>query len=360
MKIIGKIRNRFITLLIAILTIGFIGYLDYLTGAEFSFAFFYLLPIAALSLAPNTKAYAIIFSSFVASILWFFAEYLSRDYSMLFFPIWNAGVRLSMFISIGLLILYLKKKEKKLKTLNTNLKSLNEEKNKFIGIAAHDIRGPLGIIKSFTDILIEDHKDDLNPEITEVLDIIKKTSSNSITILENLLDVSKIEAGKLVLNFKAQDYILFIKNQIYLNQLLAKNKDIQISLQSEKDDLLADFDEHYLSEVIGNLLSNAIKYSNRNTEILVKISMPTSNQLLTEVIDNGIGITESEQKSLFNYFQKTSSRPTEGEESTGLGLAISKQIISLHHGQIAVKSSKNQGSNFFYQLPIKKESTGDK
>jgi signal transduction histidine kinase len=354
MKIIGKFKNRFVTLLIANLTIGFIGYLDYLTGEEFSFAFFYLFPIAALSLAPNTKSYAIIFSSFVASILWFFAEYFSREFSSLFFPIWNAGVRLSIFISIGLLILYLKKKEKKLKTLNSDLKSLNDEKNKFIGIAAHDIRGPLGIIKSFTDILIEDYKEELNPEITEVLDIIKSTSSHSITILENLLDVSKIEAGKLVLNYKTQDYILFIKNQIYLNQLLAKNKDIQIVLQSGKNELMVDFDEHYLSEVIGNLLSNAIKYSNRNTEILVKISFTNSNEVLTEVIDHGIGITESEQKSLFNYFQKTSSRPTEGEESTGLGLAISKQIISLHQGMIAVKSAKNQGSNFYYQLPIRK------
>ncbi|PZX55939.1 signal transduction histidine kinase [Algoriphagus ratkowskyi] len=352
MKFIKKIKRKHISLPVAIVTILFIGYVDFLSGDEFAFSFFYLLPIASLSISPKTSASAIILCATLAAIEWFIAEYLTRDYTLLFFPIWNAGVRLVFFISIGLLLYYLKANEKKLKYLNSHLKSINNEKNKFIGIAAHDIKGPLGIINAFTEILIQDYKEELNPEITEILNIIKTTSSNSITVVRNLLDVSKIEAGQLVLNYKLQDYISFIINQVHINRILAKNKDIEIKLDLSKDQLFVDFDEHYFSEVIGNLLSNAIKYSNRNTEILVKVSLSNTNQVLTEVIDNGIGISESEQKSLFNYFQKTSSRPTEGEESSGLGLAISKQIISLHHGQIGVKSFKNQGSTFFYTIPL--------
>ncbi len=354
MDLIERIKNKHISLPVAILTILFIGYSDFLTGEEFAFSFFYLLPIAALSISPKATLPSIILISILASVEWFIAEYLSREYSLLFFPIWNAGVRLIFFISIGLLVYYLKENEKKLLALNSHLKSINNEKNKFIGIAAHDIKGPLGIINAFSEILIVDYKEELNPEITEILNIIKSTSSNSITVVRNLLDVSKIEAGKLVLTYKTQDYISFIANQVHINQILAKNKDIEIKLDSPKDQLIADFDEHYFSEVIGNLLSNAIKYSNRNTEILVKVSLSNTNQLLTEVIDNGIGISEAEQNNLFNYFQKTSSRPTEGEESTGLGLAISKQIITVHHGQIGVKSSKNQGSNFFFSIPLKR------
>lgn len=352
MNLIERIKNKYISFPLAIVTILLIGYIDFLTGDEFGFSFFYLLPIASLSISPKTSVSAIIFSSTLASIEWFIAEYMTREYTLLFFPIWNAGVRLVFFISIGLLLYYLKANEKKLKSLNSHLKSINNEKNKFIGIAAHDIKGPLGIINAFSEILIEDYKEELNPEITEILNIIKTTSSNSITVVRNLLDVSKIEAGKLVLTYKLQDYISFIANQVHINQILAKNKDIGIKLDSPKDQLIVDFDEHYFSEVIGNLLSNAIKYSNRHTEILVKVSLSNTNQLLTEVIDNGIGISEAEQQNLFNYFQKTSSRPTEGEESTGLGLAISKQIITLHHGQIGVKSSKNQGSTFFFSIPL--------
>jgi len=349
-----KIENRFIIPLSVFLSIVIIGFIDYKTGEEFGFSFFYLIPISFLSLYRGTKVFTIIICSFLASILWFTAEYLVRDYSTLFFPIWNTFVRLIIFIAIGLLLFYLKEKEKELKLINSNLKTLNDEKNKFIGIAAHDLRSPLSGIYSFADLLIENYKEKLSPEIIDVLDIIKNTSSNSLAVLENLLDISKIESGKVILKLKTQDYISFVKHQISLNQLLAKKKEIAIVLKSQKESLTFDFDEQYLSEVINNLLSNAIKYSNRNTEITVNISLQNNNKVLTEVIDNGIGIPEEEQQNLFKYFQTTSSLPTDGEKSTGLGLAIAKQIIILHNGTIGIKSFQNQGSNFFYQLPINK------
>ncbi|MBN3584416.1 HAMP domain-containing histidine kinase [Algoriphagus aestuarii] len=354
---ITSLKSRYINFPFALFIILLIGFIDYLTGEEFAFSFFYLLPIAALSISPKTSVSAIVFCSVLASIEWFISEYLTREYTMLFFPIWNAGVRLIFFVSIGLLLYYLKANEKQLTSLNTHLKAINNEKNKFIGIAAHDIKGPLGIIYSFSDILIEGYKEELNTEVIEIVEIIKKTSNDSITVVRNLLDVSKIEAGKLVLNYKNQDYIPFINNQVHINQILAKNKDIEIKLEAPTDPLMVDFDEHYFSEVIGNLLSNAIKYSNRNTVITVKVTLPNTNELLTEVVDNGIGISEAEQQNLFKYFQKTSSRPTEGEESTGLGLAISKQIINLHQGHIGVKSSRNQGSTFFFSIPLKRPSS---
>lgn len=351
MKSIVYVENSIVVLLIAILTILCIGYMDFLTGAEFGFSFFYLIPIALLSVHKTTKLTSIVLCAVLAAILWFTAEYLEGKYSMLFFPIWNGTVRLIIFNAIGLLIYYFKEKDKKLKLLNEKLLAINEEKNKFIGIAAHDTRSPLGVIYSLSDILIVDFKENLSAEIVEILEIIKKTCKKSLTIIENLLDVSKIESGKLILQIKQQDFISFIKNQIYINQILAQNKDIEISLQSEYEQLMLEFDEHYFSEVIDNLLSNAIKYSNRNTQIKVAITL--QNKLLrTEVTDNGIGISEVEQQNLFKYFQTTSSRPTEGEESTGLGLAISKQIIMLHQGSIGVRSSKNQGSTFFFEIPL--------
>ena len=91
-----------------------------------------------------------------------------------------------------------------------------------------------------------------------------------------------------------------------------------------------DFDENYLGEVLSNLFTNAIKFSNKNTEILIKVSVTKDQKLKTEVIDYGKGIHESEHHKLFNYFQKTTTQPTAGEQSTGLGLAISKKIITEH------------------------------
>lgn len=356
-KPIVKNTTKWKPFILAVITITIIGVIDYKTGVEFGFSFFYLIPISLFAANGGSNRYFIIFCAVLAATFWFSAEYLEHKYSHIFFPIWNASVRLLIFGAIGLLLYYFKEKDKKLKILNEKLQLINEEKNKFIGIAAHDTRSPLGVIYSLSDIIIVDYKTQLNAEIVEILEIIKSTSKKSLNLIENLLDVSKIESGKLVLNVKYQDFIPFIKNQIYISQLLAQKKDIQIELQSVYDNLLLEFDDHYFSEVVDNLLSNAIKYSNKNTTVRLAVQVE-NEQLLVEVTDQGIGITQEEQANLFKYFQTTSSRPTDGEESTGLGLAISKQIILLHQGTIGVKSEKGKGSTFFFRLPLKQKNEG--
>lgn len=104
--------------------------------------------------------------------------------------------------------------------------------------------------------------------------------------------------------------------------------------------------------MIDNLLTNAIKYSKTNSLVIVKISESSGGEILTEVIDNGIGIPKEEHHKLFNYFTRTSSRPTAGETSTGLGLAISKKIVLLHNGRIGINDNTAAGCRFFYTLPI--------
>ncbi len=352
MIIIRHIKNRFVIFVSTVIIIFFIGFLDYISGKELSFSVFYLFPIALLALYRNSKSVSIIVSSFFASFIWFLADYFTREYSYLFYPLWNSFVRFTMFTSVGLLLLFLKEKHIRLNAVNEELKALNEEKNKFIGIAAHDLRSPIGVIFSYADILVSTYKNQFQPEIFEILNTIKSISNNTLIVLQNLLDIAKIESGKIELTFKNQDYISFVKQQILLNQILANYKNITILFESQSDNILIDFDEHYLSEAVDNLLSNAVKYSYKNSKIIVRLSILNHEQVLTEVIDNGKGISEPEQQNLFQYFQTTSTRPTDGEQSTGLGLAIVKKIINMHNGEIGVKSTPNQGSNFFYQLPV--------
>jgi signal transduction histidine kinase len=280
------------------------------------------------------------------------AEYNSRDYSGIFFPVWNAFVRFSIFIAIGLLLFNIKNKQKELNLANSKLIQMNEEKNKFIGIAAHDLRNPIGGICSFSEALLVNYKNSVHPEVVEYLEYIKELSNNALRILAHLLDISLIESGKIDLKLEPQDYITFIKQQIKVNQLLATHKHIAIRFNSEINGIIMNFDKHYMGEVIDNLLSNAIKYSNQNSKIDVNISITNNDNLLTEIIDKGKGIPEAEQNKLFSYFQTTSTKPTAGEQSTGLGLAISKQIVTFHKGVIAVKSAPEKGSNFYFTLPI--------
>jgi len=347
------IKNRFLILLFTLLLIILIGSMDFKTGVELSFSLFYIIPIAFYSLYQGTNRNEILIICFTAAASWFISEYFNKEYSSVFYPIWNTFVRLVIFITIGLTLLYLKIKDKKLYKANEDLQLLNDEKNTMIGIAAHDLKNPIGAIYSLSNLLNEGDKKQIIPsEISEGLQIIETLSSNTLEVLNNLLNVSAIESGKVELEINTNDYIAFVRQQIIFNQILANNKLINIKLETEITTIKINFDKRYLSEVIDNLLSNAIKYSFQKTENIVKISKTENNELLTEVIDEGKGIPLKEQEQLFNYFQKTSTVPTKGEQSTGLGLAIAKKIVKLHNGTIGVKSIANKGSNFYFTLPL--------
>ncbi|WP_418262985.1 sensor histidine kinase [Flavobacterium faecale] len=341
---------RFINIILATSSILTIGYIDLITGVEMAFSLFYILPIVLLALHPKVKSLEIIICALLAAISWSYCEYSNIKLSHIFFPIWNSLVRLTIYTTIGLLFFKFKEKDRRIRVANKKLEELNTEKNKFIGIAAHDLANPIGAIYSFTDLLIQSNADDINEEINEGLHIIKELSSNTLGVLKNLLNVSVIESGKIDLKIENHDYIDFIRKQVKFNQIVASKKNIEIVLDTEIEAFPYMFDNHYLSEVTGNLLSNAIKYSYNGSLIKVRIIMQ-NDFILTEVIDQGKGIPDQEQQKLFYYFQKTSTQPTEGESSTGLGLAIAKQIVDLHNGIIGMKSAPNEGSTFYFKLP---------
>ncbi len=336
---------------LSFLLIIFIGFLDYISGDELSFSIFYLIPILIVAIhAKTTKTHLVVYAVF-ASVVWFMAEYYIKNYTNEYFAFWNAFVRFFIFLLVGYLALNLKKKQLKLSETNIELQHLNDEKNRFIGIAAHDLRNPIGTIFSFSDLLLSGYSEKMDPNTTNIVNYIKITSSNSLELLERLLDISKIESGTIELSLKKQDYIEFIKNNIVLNQILADKKEIDIKFESSEKELFIHFDDHYLNEVLNNLITNAVKFSYPKSEVLVKVTVSKNNRIKTEVIDKGRGIPKEEQAVLFGYFQKTSTKPTAGETSTGLGLAIAKKIIVEHQGQIDVKSEMNKGSNFYFELP---------
>jgi signal transduction histidine kinase len=350
MNLLNTNLSKLVLIIISLVFLAIVGLIDYFTGSEISLLLFYLVPIFFLSLHRNSNRKLIVINSIIAGFIWFISEYYSRNYTSDIIPIWNALVRLFIFLLFGLLLRLLNERFLKLEIANKQLQQLNVEKNKFIGIAAHDIKNPIGTISSFSDLLISDFSDKMDKEAVEMIGYIKELSSNSLHILKNVLDVSKIESGTIDIKTQKQDYIKFIKKQLFYYQILAKNKEIQLELETSLEVFEFEFDENYLGEVISNLLTNAIKFSNKNSKIVVKVTITNNKKLKTEIIDFGKGIPESEHYKLFNYFQKTSTQPTDGELSTGLGLAISKKIINEHNGIIDFASELNKGSNFFFEL----------
>ena len=241
---------------------------------------------------------------------------------------------------------------RELQKKNVELNKLNEEKNKFMGIAAHDLRNPIGVIMGYADFLLYIMKGNITDDQKKMLETIYQTSQYMLNLLEDLLDLSNIESGKLNLKLESLDINEIIKRNIELNEVIAKKKNINIVF--ENYDLIPKtlFDKNKIEQVLNNLISNAIKYSPENTSTKV-YSFISGDNITVAVEDEGQGIPEKEHKLLFQPFTKLSVKATAGEKSTGLGLAIVRIIINGHGGKIWVDSEPGKGSTFYFSLPIK-------
>lgn len=235
---------------------------------------------------------------------------------------------------------------------NVKLKQLNEIKNSFLGMAAHDLRNPLGQILSFTDFILEDTTN-FNPDQIEFLNIIKSRSKFMLDLVNDLLDVSEIESEKIKLAVEQIDFNEFTLSIIKMMNPIAhvKNITIEYDYENEGNDIFVQADVNKIEQVLTNLLTNAIKYSDPDTVISIKLCSKNNNAVI-EVKDQGRGIKEEELINVFNPFQKTSTKSTAGEESTGLGLFIARKIIEAHNGKIWAESIYGKGSTFYFQLPL--------
>jgi len=234
---------------------------------------------------------------------------------------------------------------------NAELKNLNNIKNRFLGMAAHDLRSPLAIIESYSGFLMEELAGTLNPEYEEFLDIIKTTSAFMRGLIENTLDISMIEAGKLELNWNACNPVELIENNVQLNRIIADKKNIKIGFNVSGEIPPVSLDKNKILQVMNNLISNAVKFSLPGSEVSVLLEAD-DDSLIVSVYDQGPGIPENEHEKIFKPFGKTSVRASNNEKCTGLGLAIVKNIIEAHHGEISFKSRPGEGSVFTFRLPL--------
>jgi len=258
-----------------------------------------------------------------------------------------------ILLSIGGLIagaIVAKRREEEVRLSNQKLKELNELKNKFLGIASHDLRNPLYLILSYSEVLKDGSVGPVSEKQGELLRKIHNSSQYMKALLENLLDISKIESGKIELDKKVQDLNAIARTQVELCQLLAEKKNITVRFEPGPVPPIS-FDGNAIIQVMGNFLTNAIKFSPAGTEVRVTTE-EGEGHVRFSVADQGPGVPEEEQKRLFEEFQTLSARPTGGEKSTGLGLAIAKKIIHLHGGQVGVKSVPGKGSTFYFLLPV--------
>lgn len=238
---------------------------------------------------------------------------------------------------------------------NNRLETLNREKNEFLGIAAHDLKNPLGAIKLASDFL-NSHADSVSPaDIRELSGDILRTSSYMFSIISNLLDINALESGKIAVTLAPANIGELVQFVIENYRQRASNKSIELVYTSPGIPVMALADTYRLREVLENLLSNAIKFSPQHRSIEIGISTVQSSQGTTaaqiSIRDHGPGISPDDMKKLFGKFQKLDARPTNGEDSTGLGLSIVKKLMELMNGSVRCESTLGDGATFFVELP---------
>jgi len=243
--------------------------------------------------------------------------------------------------------------QRELEQKNVELARLNEQKNYFLGMAAHDLRNPMGAIFNSSELLIEEDLGALNDEQKDMIGAIKNASEFMLNLVNDFLDIAHIESGKLTLKKENVDIFKLLKNNVQFNHNFAVKKQIALDFQYTDIETLPmiSLDGSKIQQVMNNLISNAIKYTHSGGSVQV-ILEKQEKIIHIAVQDNGQGIPEDEIKNLFAPFQRTSVQSTAGEKSTGLGLAIAKKIVNAHHGEIWVKSQVGKGTTFHLSIPF--------
>jgi PAS domain S-box-containing protein len=227
---------------------------------------------------------------------------------------------------------------------------MNAERNRFLGMAAHDLRSPLsgvyGLLQMMRDdpALSEDHR--------ELVALMIDTCEGMVPLIDDLLDLAAVELGTLRLNLAPVSIRPFFEKVVAFSNTLAHSKGTRVRLECASSlPESVHWDPSRVTQIITNLVSNAVKYSPPRSEVRIEVGQVPGGGVKVRVIDQGPGISPEEQASLFKPYARTSARPTGGEKSTGLGLAIARRVVTAHGGSIGVDSTVGSGAVFWFVLP---------
>ncbi len=242
--------------------------------------------------------------------------------------------------------------QRELAKKNMVLERMNEEKNRLMGSVAHDLRSPASIVIMAGRTLSSLLEGRLRPTEARLLDGVVGYGEFMVSLIDDLVDLSVIEAGKMELRRETLDLVSLVDKVVGFNRFLSGQKGIELRASGEESEIAVEADAVKLEQVLNNLLSNAVKFSHPGTVVTVEVSAGADTATVA-VRDQGQGIPEEELKDLFKPFATTSVRGTAGEKSCGLGLAIARRIVEAHGGRMWAESEVGKGSTFFFTLLLR-------
>lgn len=225
-------------------------------------------------------------------------------------------------------------------------------KSSFLSNLSHEIRTPMNAILGFMDLLVNPlTKDD---EKKEYVDSIYHSSYSLLNVIDDIIDIAKIESGDISIHNEAVDVNLIFEelNQLYINRLQNSQSQVKLNIQSPPEKIILQTDEKRLKQILHNLIDNAIKFTEKGC---VEVKCTTTDKFaIFSVKDTGIGIKQKELEVIFDRFYKIEEEKTKLYRGTGLGLSICKQLVEKFNGKIWVESEPGKGTTFFFSVPDKK------
>ena len=230
-------------------------------------------------------------------------------------------------------------------------------KSDFLANMSHELRTPLNAIIGFAEILRDELVGPINDEQKECVNDIRISGQHLLEMINDILDLSKIEAGKMFLQLEEFEIIDAVEEVTAIINALALKKNIELTLTCPENAII-EADRVKVKQIFYNLLSNAVKFTPEGGKVTTQLEV-TSTTLQTKVIDTGIGIAEEDKMKLFAPFTQIDTSKSRRYGGTGLGLALTQRLIELHGGEIRVTSEEGQGSTFFFNLPIRQKNITD-
>jgi signal transduction histidine kinase len=245
------------------------------------------------------------------------------------------------------------KQNEELKNLNAMLKTVCDKEKQITSTVSHELRTPLASIKGAIDLVVKEETGDLNNDQKKFLEKAKKNIDRLGRLVNDVLDLTKMESGKLEFNFKKHDISDLITDVIEIQMVVAQEKGLEIGSDVGKNLPEVEFDYDRLFQVLLNLMNNALKFTEKGS---ITISVKVADDIegvIVSVIDSADPISEEDYQQLFEKFQQLNNAEENQTGGSGLGLAICKEIVSKHKGEIWVESKKDkQGNVFSFVLPL--------
>lgn len=255
------------------------------------------------------------------------------------------GFQIGLLLFSGFLFFGLFDRVTALRKKNEQFRELNALKTRFFTNLSHEFRTPLTLMMGPLQQLLEDQPE---PKERQLLEIAFRNAHNQLQLVNELLELSRLEADKMTLRASKQDVVPFIRGLVFAFESLAHDRDIDLSVHSDQPSIELYFEMGRLEKVMNNLLSNALKFTPAGGSVAVSIRQ-ADQELCISVADTGPGIPKAQQGKVFDRFFQVSASP---EVGTGVGLALARELVRLHRGRIELESMEGKGATFRVLLPL--------